>query len=112
MPAGDRGWGEEITKSIGMKLVRILAGKFMMGSPAGEADRDTGEVQHEVENTNDFYLGIHEVTQKHFKDVMGDNPSYFSAAHEGKPGEEYKPKPAAGRGGDSAGHGRGTRFVS
>ena len=31
--------GAEITNSIGMKLVRIQPGKFMMGSPTDEKDR-------------------------------------------------------------------------
>ena len=42
-PGNTEGAGKEITNSIGMKLVRIPAGKFMMGSPAGEEDRDEDE---------------------------------------------------------------------
>ena len=32
-----------ITNSIGIKLARIPAGTFMMGSPRGEAERDNKE---------------------------------------------------------------------
>ena len=39
---------QEITNSIGMKLVLIPAGKFVMGSPKDEKDRDQDEAQHEV----------------------------------------------------------------
>jgi formylglycine-generating enzyme required for sulfatase activity len=31
-----------------------------------------------------FYLGAHEVTQRQYREVMGKNPSYFSASGEGK----------------------------
>jgi formylglycine-generating enzyme required for sulfatase activity len=74
----------EITNSIGMKLVLIPAGKFLMGSPKGERGRDTDEEQHQVEITKPFYLGIYEVTQGQFKEVMGKNPSYFSTGGDGK----------------------------
>jgi formylglycine-generating enzyme required for sulfatase activity len=80
----DKGSAREITNSIGMKLVRIPAGKFMMGSPASEVGHDKDEEQHEVEITRDFYLGMHEVTQAQYKKVMGKNPSYFSAGGGGK----------------------------
>jgi formylglycine-generating enzyme required for sulfatase activity len=88
---------KEVTNSIGMKLVRIPAGTFTMGSPEGEVGRGKGDEQHAVEITKDFWLGIHEVTQKQFEEVMGCNPSYFSADGEGKPGEVYKWKPAGGK---------------
>ena len=61
-----------ITNSIGMKLACIPAGKFMMGSPRGEAERDTKEVQHEVSITKPFYIGVYEVTQAQFAIVMGE----------------------------------------
>jgi formylglycine-generating enzyme required for sulfatase activity len=92
-----KGWGKTVESSIGMKLVRIPPGKFKMGSPADEKDRYTDEEQHEVEITKEFWLGVHEVTQKQFKDVMGYNPSYFSTDGEGKAGEKYEyNKPAGG----------------
>ena len=70
--------GQAFTNSIGMKLVPIRKGKFMMGSPQGEKDRHTFEDQHEVEITRDFYLGATEVTQKQYKQIMGTNPSGFT----------------------------------
>jgi formylglycine-generating enzyme required for sulfatase activity len=96
--ASVKGWGSEIENSIGIKLVRIPAGKFTMGSPADEKDRRDDEQQHEVEITKDFWLGVTEVTQKQFQDVMGFNPSFFSRGGAGKPGEEYKyAEPAGGK---------------
>ncbi len=92
-----KGWGKQIENSIGMKLVRIPAGKFTMGSPASEKNRGEDEEQHEVEITKEFWLGIHEVTQKQFKAVMGYNPSYFSRDGTGRPGATYLLQPAGGK---------------
>jgi formylglycine-generating enzyme required for sulfatase activity len=93
-----KGWGTEITNSINMKLVRIPPGKFKMGSPKDEKDRDKEEDQHPVEITKEFWLGVYEVTQKQFKDVMGYNPSYFSRVGEGKPDVTYNyTKPGGGK---------------
>ena len=68
-----------LTNSIGMKLVRIEPGKFLMGSPDSEAERDDDEgPQHEVEITHPFYMGTCEVTQEEYLKVMGTNPSVFT----------------------------------
>jgi formylglycine-generating enzyme required for sulfatase activity/serine/threonine protein kinase len=97
----DKGWPREIVNSIGMKLVRIPPGTFLMGSPEGEKDRDPfaegAEEQHEVEIRQEFWLGVHEVTQKQFKAVMGYNPSCFSLDGQGKEGVTYTWKPAGGK---------------
>ena len=69
--------GEELTNSLGMKLVSIPRGKFLMGSPADEKERVGLEVQHEVEITKGFWLGKYEVTQEEYEKVMGNNPSQF-----------------------------------
>ena len=91
------GWGKEIENSIGMKLVRIPPGKFTMGSPQrARRIAATDEEQHEVEITKEFWLGVHEVTQKEFKAVMGYNPSYFSRDGEGKTGLTYFDQQAGG----------------
>ena len=56
----------------------IPAGKFMMGSPAGERGRNFTEVQHEVTLTQPYYIGVFECTQKQWELVMGNKPSYFN----------------------------------
>jgi formylglycine-generating enzyme required for sulfatase activity len=59
---------KEFTNNIGMKLVLIPAGKFLMGSPNDEEGRDDDEgPQHEVEITRPFYLGRYEVTRGQFR---------------------------------------------
>jgi formylglycine-generating enzyme required for sulfatase activity len=74
-----------ITNAVGMKLALIPAGKFLMGSPADEAERDAEELQHEVVISRPFYLGVHEVTQEQFQMVMGRNPSFFNQGRGGGP---------------------------
>ena len=61
-----------ITNSIGMKLVLILPGEFIMGSPI--------EPQREVTISQWYYLAAHEVTQEQYEKVMGNNPSIFKGA--------------------------------
>jgi formylglycine-generating enzyme required for sulfatase activity len=70
--------GDVVTNSIGMKLVYIPPGEYMMGSPSSERNRDSDEgPQHSVKISNGFYMGIYEVTQSQYQAIMGSNPSYF-----------------------------------
>ncbi len=69
--AQERTPADAITNSIGMRLAPIPAGKFMMGSPATEPEREQQELQHEVVITRPFYMGVYEVTQGQMKTVLG-----------------------------------------
>ncbi len=78
-------WAEHLGKprefenSVGMKLVLIPPGEFMMGSPESEEDRNSDEgPQHRVRITRPFYFGTYQVTQEEYERVMGTNPSSFS----------------------------------
>jgi len=62
-----------LTNSIGMKLVRIPAGKLVMGSPATEAGRNIDEDPHEVAITRPFMMGVHEVTVGQYKAFVKDS---------------------------------------
>ena len=64
----------DFANSIGMKLVLIQPGEFMMGSPASEKDRSDDEHQHRVRITKPYYLATTEVTQKQWESVMGTTP--------------------------------------
>ena len=46
-----------IVNSIGMRLVLIPAGTFLMGSPDGEGEEDE-HPQHQVGITMPFFLGV------------------------------------------------------
>jgi len=82
--AGQRHWPEtvlDLGNNVQMRLVLIPAGKFMMGSPAAEAGRGGDEgPQHEVTISKPFYMGVFEVTQEQYEQVMGNNPSSFKGA--------------------------------
>jgi formylglycine-generating enzyme required for sulfatase activity len=85
-PAGAASpWGgrlplpREVVNAVGMRLVLIPAGRFVMGSPESEEGHaaDEGPL-HEVEITRPFYLGAFPVTQAEYRHVTGANPSWFS----------------------------------
>ena len=76
--------GDPIVNSVGMVLVPIPAGEFLMGSPASESRRDEDETQHLVKIAKPFYLSVYEVTQQQYEKVMGTNPRAFSATGDGR----------------------------
>ena len=87
----------EITNSIGMKLVLIPAGEFMMGSAesaeeVARAFRDYGaprasvfedeHPRHRVRITEPFYLGVYEVTVGQFRQFV-EETGYRTDAEKG-----------------------------
>ena len=89
-----------ITNSLGMKLVLIPAGKFVMGSPRSEPGHGEDEEQHEVEITRPFYLGAYEVTLGQFRAFVRGTGYQTEAEKDGKGGwgftaedEEFQQKP-------------------
>jgi formylglycine-generating enzyme required for sulfatase activity len=69
-----------VTNSIGLRLVRIPAGTFMMGSPRSESERTGKELRHEVKITKAFFLGVYEVTQAEYIEVMKGLPRFRNRA--------------------------------
>ena len=79
------------TNSIGMKLVLVPAGEFMMGGdePPGEVVRkcntadakaewfQSEQPQHRVRITRPFLMGACEVTQAQYENIIGTNPADF-----------------------------------
>ncbi len=65
--------------SLGMELVRIPAGEFMMGSPETSPNALRREKPaHMVAITRPFFLQSTPVTQAQWKALMGENPSRFT----------------------------------
>jgi formylglycine-generating enzyme required for sulfatase activity len=62
----------ESAESIGMEFELIPAGTFTMGE---------GDKAHGVTLTKSFKMGVHEVTQAQYEQVMGVNPSHFKGAN-------------------------------
>ncbi|MEB3190404.1 MAG: bifunctional serine/threonine-protein kinase/formylglycine-generating enzyme family protein, partial [Snowella sp.] len=61
-----------LSGDIKLKLVKIPAGSFLMGSN----ETDNEKPIHQV-NVKEFYLGRYPVTQEQWQTVMGNNPSHF-----------------------------------
>jgi formylglycine-generating enzyme required for sulfatase activity len=57
-----------------IEMIFVQGGTFTMGSNDGESDE---KPIHSV-TLSDFYIGKTEVTQKQWRDVMGNNPSYYT----------------------------------
>ena len=89
----------EYTNSIGMKFRLIPPGEFMMGSTPEEIDAAliaagndealpvlirSEAPRHKVILTQPIYIGVTEVTQTQYQQVMGTNPSHFSATGNGQ----------------------------
>jgi formylglycine-generating enzyme required for sulfatase activity len=66
--------GETITQ----RLRWIESGRFLMGSPADEPERDDNETPHEVTISQGFWLFDTACTQALWEAVMGNNPSRFN----------------------------------
>jgi formylglycine-generating enzyme required for sulfatase activity len=62
-PGGPPPLASEFTNSVGMKMILIKPGEFLMGSAANApfAEKDE-QPQHTVRLTRNYYLGAHEVT--------------------------------------------------
>jgi uncharacterized protein (TIGR02996 family) len=69
--AGVRHPGPKWTNSIGMSLVWVPPGVFLMGSPESEPERNPGETQHPVTLTKGFWMGVHPVTVEQWEAVLG-----------------------------------------
>jgi len=64
----------ETAFDINLEMVFVEGGTFLMGATDGEGNE---KPLHSV-TLSDFYIGKFQVTQKQWRAVMGNNPSYFS----------------------------------
>ena len=69
---------ESITNSIGMELVLVPAGSFVMGGdPVAEQADENETPRHKVTFTKPFFVGKVAVMQSQWQKLMGNNPSRF-----------------------------------
>jgi formylglycine-generating enzyme required for sulfatase activity len=82
---------EKMTVDLGggekMEMAWIPPGEFVMGSPVNEEGRDDDEIQHRVTLTHGFWMGVHEVTQAQWEQVMRTNTVHFKEAGSNAPVE-------------------------
>ncbi|MDA0265493.1 MAG: formylglycine-generating enzyme family protein [Cyanobacteria bacterium] len=81
-----QGYLEPLTEELGIEMMQIPAGSFLMGSPEDEPERSNNEgPQHEV-TVPQFFMGKYPVTQAEWRFVAGlnqvnrelkPNPSHF-----------------------------------
>jgi len=79
LPCG--GLANDVYRTSRMVFRRIPAKdvKWVMGSPWTDPSRtEAQEITHYVTLTNDYYMGIYEVTQTQYVKVFGSNPSMFA----------------------------------
>lgn len=71
---------DDTCRTTELWLRKIPAGTFMMGrSPEDEVGRiQSGETYHEVTLTEDFYIGVFEMTQRQYELITGQRPSSFN----------------------------------
>jgi len=69
----------ELGNKVALKVAYIPAGKFMIGSPVTEKDRNVNELQHEVTISKPFYIGVTPVTVNQFK-VFATDSGYKTGA--------------------------------
>ena len=70
----------KIAKGEEIKLAKIPAGTFVMGSSADETQRGTDEVQHSVTISKPFWMGVYEVTQGEFYALHGMVPDEIATS--------------------------------
>lgn len=101
------------TRYLVMRRVYATGVMWRMGSPLGEPSRQAREVPHLVILTNDYYLGVYEMTQKQWQNaytVSGATgsdatPSVFKNATDAdiRPVENMQWLQLRGKGGDNSG---------
>ena len=95
LPGAELGQKGAVTNNTAYKTSMLVMRKIMakdvtwtMGSTSAESLRSSNETTHQVTLTNNYYIGIFEVTQKQWAYILpGSRPSYFTAEWEMRPVE-------------------------
>ncbi|MGD1808538.1 SUMF1/EgtB/PvdO family nonheme iron enzyme [Dapis sp. BLCC M126] len=72
---------ENLGNGVFLEMVKIPAGRFLMGSPETEAERQDNESPQHYVDVPEFFMGKYPVTQAQWQAVMGNNPSRFKGAN-------------------------------
>jgi formylglycine-generating enzyme required for sulfatase activity/tRNA A-37 threonylcarbamoyl transferase component Bud32 len=75
---------KRVTNSIGMKLVLVPAGTFIMGSSDTETGHEPAEKEHEVSISRPFYMGTTEVTVANYRAFVRATNARSDAEKDGK----------------------------
>jgi formylglycine-generating enzyme required for sulfatase activity len=78
---------EDLGKGVKLEMVAIPGGRFQMGSPDDEAERDEDEIQHPVQ-IRSFWMSRTEVTQAQWRAVMGRLPHCIAISDSGQKGDD------------------------
>jgi formylglycine-generating enzyme required for sulfatase activity len=70
--------GATATSADGIEMILVKGGTFTMGCTSEQSDCDNDEKPTHQVTLSDFYIGKYEVTQKQWKEIMGNNPSKFT----------------------------------
>ena len=70
----------QLPQGISLDLIGIPGGKFLMGSPESELERETEESPQHSVTVRPFLLGQYPITQAQWWAVMNGNPSRFASA--------------------------------
>ncbi|MDE5123413.1 MAG: caspase family protein, partial [Trichodesmium sp. St19_bin1] len=68
---------ENIGNGVSLEMVKIPGGRFLMGSPKTEAERENDEAPQHYVDVPEFWMGKYVVTQQQWQVIMGNEPSYF-----------------------------------
>jgi formylglycine-generating enzyme required for sulfatase activity len=72
---------DTMINSLGMELILLPAGEFIMGGDWDAEQADENELpKHAVVFEAQFYMGKYTVTQSQWQAIMGDDPSEFKGA--------------------------------
>jgi uncharacterized protein (TIGR02996 family) len=77
---------QRLVNSVGLEFRLIPASTFRQGSPERETHRiDDEGPQHVVRLTRPYWIGLYQVPQWIYVELMGDNPSHYHADNSGGP---------------------------
>ena len=79
---------KKFSNKLGMEFTLIPPGIFDMGIPLDKAEAPNASGGRSVTLTTPFYMQVTEVTQRQWKEMMGQNPSFFKDCGDDCPVEQ------------------------